>query len=136
MNYKLKLIFSFILSANFAAFAQQYNGWTLTSVMGSSTATLIDTNQATVKNLVGITGASGYSSYLMPGGIQYESQGAPLPAGAPGGPTHGQLQKHDYSGTLIWNYKAAGADYIAHHDICPMPNDDRQLCITKCLLRK
>jgi hypothetical protein len=123
MNNKLKLIVSFILCLNFSAFAQQYNGWTLTSVMNSSTATLIDTNQATVKTWSGLTGASGYSSYLMPGGILVRgAKGAAIPAGAPGGPTHGQLQKHDYSGSLIWNYKAAGADYIAHHDICPMPN--------------
>ena len=116
MNYKLKLIFSFILCTNFAAFAQQYNGWTLTSVMGSITATLIDTNQATVKTWSGLTGASGYSSYLMPGGILVRgAKGAPLPAGAPGGPTHGQLQKHDYSGTLIWNYKAAGAEIGRAH---------------------
>ena len=123
MTSNRNYFFFLFLCLSSSAIAQQFNGWTLASVMNSTTATLMDTNQVTVKTWSGLTGASGYSSFLMPGGILVRgAKGATVPAGAPGGPTHGKIQKHDYSGAMIWDYTMAGADYIAHHDICPMPN--------------
>ena len=104
-------------------YAQQYNGFTLYSSMGSTTATLMDTNLATFKSWTSLPAQTGYSSYLMPGGILVRAaKGGTTPSGVPGGPICGKVQKHDYSGALIWDYTYAGTDYITHHDICPMPN--------------
>lgn len=118
-----KLLLASICCLPLFVCAQQYNGWTLTSIMNSTTATLMDTNQVTVKTWSGLTGGTGYSSYLLPGGTLVRSAGGVTkPSGVPGGPTHGRIQKIDYAGNLIWNYTLADANSIAHHDICPMPN--------------
>jgi hypothetical protein len=104
-------------------FAQKYNGYTLYSTSNSTTAYLMDTNQATYHTWTGLTGQTGYSTHLQAGGILVRAaKGATIPTGAPGGPICGKVQKYDYAGNLIWNYTAAGTDYITHHDICPMPN--------------
>lgn len=123
MNSKFKMALLALLCVNLSVFAQQFNGWTLTSLMNSTTATLMDTNQVVVKTWSNLSGASAYSSYLMPGGILVRgAKGGTTPAGSPMGPICGKIQKHDYSGTLIWDYDCSGADYINHHDICPLPN--------------
>ncbi len=89
--------------------------------MGATTATLMDTNQATFKTWTGLSSATGYSSYLMPGGILVRGAKATSPSFS-GGPICGKVQKHDYAGTLIWDYTYSTTDYCTHHDICPMPN--------------
>jgi len=115
------LLFLTILSST-NLFAQQFNGYTLYSTQNSTTATLMDTNQATFKTWTGLA-ATGYSSFLMPGGtLVRAAKGGTTPTGVPGGPICGKVQKHNYAGTLVWDYIYAGADYISHHDICPMPN--------------
>lgn len=121
MKY-IQLIIATLILTPTSLFSQQYNGWTLTSIQNAATATLMDTNKVTVKTWSGMN-PTGYSTYLMPGGTLVRSAtGATKPSGAPGGPTHGKIQKYDYAGTKTWDYLLSGNDYIAHHDICPMPN--------------
>ncbi len=124
MNKRIVLsLLSLALCATSALHAQKFNGYTLYSTQNSSSATLMDTNQVTFKTWLGLSASTGYSSYLMPGGILVRAaKGGTTPSGAPMGPICGKVQKHDYSGALIWDFTYAGTDYITHHDICPMPN--------------
>jgi hypothetical protein len=104
--------------------AQQWDGYFLTSAKNSTSATLYDTTWAVYHTWTGLTAATGYSSYLMPGGFLWRSakQTTGLPSGLPGGPICGRITKHAYDGTLLWNYLIAGTDFVSHHDIRPMPN--------------
>ncbi len=123
MRSILKSLLLILLCVHTAVFAQQYNGYTLTSLTGSTTATLMDTNQVTFKTWTGLSAATGYSAYLEPGGFLTRSaKSGTTPAGAPGGPICGTIQRHNYAGTLVWDFDYNGADYITHHDIKPMPN--------------
>jgi hypothetical protein len=123
MRNTLKSLLFILASANLSAFAQQFNGYTLTSIINGSTATLIDTNQSTFKTWSGLSASTGYSAFLEPGGTLVRScKGGTNPVGVPGGPICGKIQKHSYAGTLLWDFPYYGADYITHHDIQPMPN--------------
>ncbi len=121
MYKKLKPLFLILVLAQCSVSAQQFNGWTLTSIMNSTTATLMDTNQITVKTWSGLPAATGYSSYLEPGGILARSAKATAPS-FNGGPICGKIQKHDYNGNLIWDFTYSTTNYCTHHDIKPMPN--------------
>lgn len=101
--------------------AQQWGEYTLYSVQNSTTAYLVDTNGTTFHTWTGMTGGTGYSSYLMPGGILWRSvsnQGNQLS----GGGMTGRVQKVAYDGTLLWDFTYSSSTYCLHHDICPMPN--------------
>ena len=104
--------------------AQQWNGYFLTSAKNSTSATLYDTSWNVHKTWTGLTGSTGYSSYLMPGGYLWRAAKASsgLPMGAPGGPICGRITKHAYTGTLLWDYSITGTDFVSHHDIRPLPN--------------
>ncbi len=102
--------------------AQQFNGFTLIATQNANSAYLMDTNQTTVKTWSGLSSSTGYSAYLEPGGILTRTAKGTSPAGAPGGPVCGKIQKHDYNGNLIWDYTLSGNDFVSHHDIQPMPN--------------
>jgi hypothetical protein len=101
--------------------AQKYNGYTLVSVMNSSAATLYDTNQNVFKTWTGLPAQTGYSSYIMPGGYLVRSAKA-TGVSFMGGPICGKIQKHDYSGALVWDFIYSTTSYVTHHDICPLPN--------------
>jgi hypothetical protein len=64
---------------------------------------------------------TGYSSYLLPGGVVLRSV---TKSGNyfTGGPICGQVQKVDWNGNVIWNYVYSTTAYCSHHDIHPMPN--------------
>jgi len=112
-----------VIMASSSIKAQQYNGYTLYSASNGTTAVLMDTNQVAYNTWTGLSAATGYSSYLMPGGtLVRAAKGGTTPSGAPGGPICGKVQKYDYSGACTWDFTYAGTDYITHHDICPMPN--------------
>jgi hypothetical protein len=119
LTLSVALLFSSIVMK-----AQQWNGYFLTSAKNSTSATLYDTSWNVYKTWTGLTGSTGYSAYLMPGGYLWRAAKATsgLPAGAPGGPICGRITKHDYNGTLLWDYKITGVDFVSHHDIRPMPN--------------
>lgn len=99
--------------------AQQWNGLTYYSNMGSSTGYLIDTNSVTQKTWTFNVG-TGYSTHMMPGGFIWRTtQNANSLTG--GGMT-GRIQKLDYNGTILWDYTYSSTTYCLHHDHCPLPN--------------
>jgi hypothetical protein len=123
----MKTLFTkILLAANCILFsgalnAQQWNGLTLFSTQNSTTAKLVDTSGVTVKTWSGLTTSTAYSPYLMPGGILVRSVNVNNTT-FNGGGAAGGIQKHDYSGTLLWNYTHSSSTYYTHHDHCPLPN--------------
>ncbi|MES2515398.1 MAG: aryl-sulfate sulfotransferase [Bacteroidota bacterium] len=121
-----KLFTKILLAANCILFfgalhAQQWNGLTLYSVQNATTAQLVDTANVTVKTWTGLTTGTAYSPYLMPGGILVRSVKVNNTT-FNGGGAAGGIQKHDYNGTLLWNYTHSSTTYYSHHDHCPLPN--------------
>lgn len=111
-----------LCSISFNLFAQKYGKYTLYSVMNSTTTQLIDTNNVVFKTWTHAANSrTGYSSYLMPGGILWRSvsnQGNQLN----GGGITGKVQKLAWDGTILWDYTYSTSTYVLHHDICPLPN--------------
>ena len=103
------------------AFSQQWNGLTLYSNGNATSAFLVDTNNVTVKTWSGLTGGTGYSSYLAPGGTLVRSVNVPNSVFMGGGAC-GRIQKIDYNNNLIWDYTHSSTTYYTHHDHCVLPN--------------
>jgi hypothetical protein len=101
--------------------AQQYPGYTLYSAQNSTSATLLDTNGNVYKTWSGFTKQTGYSTYMMPGGVLLRTAKA-TGVSFSGGPICGAIQKISWSGAVIWDFAYSTANYVSHHDICPMPN--------------
>ncbi len=100
--------------------AQQWGDYTLVALQGKTTVTLIDNNKTTFKTW-NVTGGTGYSSYILPGGILARSTkaaGASFNVAA----VTGNFQKIDWNGNLIWNYNYSTANHCGHHDFHVMPN--------------
>lgn len=104
-------------------YAQQWGWATLIAPQNSTTVTLLDTNSNVIKTWTGLTGQTGYSNYLMPGGILWRSVKTTNNSFSGGG-LHGRIQKVDWNGTILFDYTISDANQIAHHDFCPMPNGD------------
>lgn len=100
--------------------AQQWGDYTFYSLMGSSSGVLLDTNQQVYKTW-SFTGKTGYSSYILPGGIVLRTV-ARTGNSFSGGPICGQVQKVDWNGNILWDYVYSTTEYCSHHDICGMPN--------------
>lgn len=110
-----------VFAATVAATAQQWGEYTLYSVQNQTTALLCDTNGTTFHTWSGLTGGTGYSSYMMPGGTlvrTVRNTGNQLS----GGGMTGRVQKVTYTGTLLWDFTYSSSTYCLHHDICPLPN--------------
>lgn len=114
--FTLSTLISFIITKG-----QQWDGLTLYSVQNTTTAQLVDTSNVTVKTWTGLTTATGYSSYLMPGGTLVRSVKVSNTT-FNGGGACGGIQKHDYAGNLIWNFTYSSSNHYSHHDHCPLPN--------------
>jgi hypothetical protein len=113
----LSLFFFLILKLG----AQQWNGHTLISVYGQTSALLVDTNGATVHTWT-FTSPNGYSSYMVPGGSIYRTVPVPpLVTPSIAGMT-GQIQKVDYAGNVLWQYDYNSPQGILHHDFVVLPN--------------
>lgn len=111
-----------VLSTTLTLQAQRYNGQTLYATQNSTTAVLMDSNQATVKSWTfSAADKTGYSTHMIPGGTLVRSV-AKTGNSFTGGPICGQVQKVDYNGNITWNYVYSTTAYCSHHDICPMPN--------------
>lgn len=115
---KILACFILFLVANLKA--QQWDGLTLYSNSNATSAYLIDTNSTTIKTWT-LTGGTGYSSYLMPGGTLVRSAKV-TNSTFNGGGACGKIQKYDYTGNLIWDYTHSSSTYYTHHDHCPLPN--------------
>lgn len=104
------------------AFAQQWGDYTLYSVQNTSSTYLIDTNSTVFHTWTHASSSkTGYSSYLMPGGILWRAVANQSNVLNGGGIT-GRVQKVDYSGTVLWDFTYSSSTYCLHHDICPLPN--------------
>lgn len=101
--------------------AQQWDGYTLIATQNSTTATLIDTNSAVYHTWTGLTGQTGYSSYLLPGGVLLRTVKASGTSFNGGGVT-GRFQKVSWTGTILWDVTYSTTSYCMHHDVLPMPN--------------
>lgn len=115
------LIATMMLTIPAAVSAQQWPGYTLYSTMTSTSARLIDTAGAVYHTWTGLSGQTGYSSYLLPGGILLRTVKVPNSTFIGGG-MHGRVQKVDWNGTLLWDYTYSSSTYCAHHDVCALPN--------------
>jgi len=101
---------------------QQWGDYTLYATQNGTSAFLIDTNNNVYHSWAFSSNAkTGYSTYLLPGGTVARAvarQGNQL-----NGPAMcGQVQKVNWSGTIIWDFIYSTSSYCSHHDICPMPN--------------
>ncbi|MDI1355407.1 MAG: aryl-sulfate sulfotransferase [bacterium] len=101
--------------------AQKWSGLTLYSVSNANTALLVDTNNVTVKTWSGLSGGTGYSSYLEPGGTLVRSVTVPNTTFMGGGAC-GRIQKVNYSGAITWDFTYSSNTYYTHHDHCVLPN--------------
>lgn len=101
-------------------FAQQWGYVTLIAPGNSTTATLIDTNSAVVKQWTGLSGQTGYSSYMMPGGDLWRTVKASTSFS--GGGICGRVQKVSWTGTILFDYQINTTEECSHHDICPLAN--------------
>lgn len=124
MKQKSYLVALLLLVSVTSMKGQQWDGYYLTAAKNATTATLYDNTWSSYHSWTGLTGATGYSAYLMPGGYLWRAAKATtgLPSGAPGGPVCGRITKHAYNGTLLWDYAVTGTDFVSHHDIRPLPN--------------
>jgi hypothetical protein len=116
------LLFLAIMSSTKFSYAQQWGDYTLYST--GTTTVLVDTADAAqvVKTWTHSSSErTGYSSYLMPGGILWRTVSKSGNSFS-GGPVCGQVQKVAYDGTILWNFTYSTTQYCTHHDICPMPN--------------
>lgn len=122
MKYFQKFIPAALLFLTINLSAQQWGMYTLYSVQNSTKAYLIDTNSTTFHQWNFATNAkTGYSSYLLPGGVIIRSV-AKTGNSFNGGGMTGQIQKVDWDNNVLWNFVYSTAQYCMHHDICPMPN--------------
>lgn len=117
---KIALLFVSVLLTTYIQ-AQQWNGLTLYSNGNATAAYLIDTNNLAVKTWSNLTGGTGYSSYLQPGGTLVRSVKVTNTT-FNGGGACGGMQKIDYAGNLVWDYTHSSSTYYTHHDHCVLPN--------------
>jgi hypothetical protein len=123
-NQYLKCCFLFIsvLCSTNLINAQQWGDYTLYST--GTTTLLVDTANTTTTVHTwthASTSKTGYSSYLMPGGILWRTVSHSGNSFS-GGPVCGEVQKVAYDGTVLWNFVYSTTTYCTHHDICPLPN--------------
>lgn len=108
--------------------AQQWGYATLIAPQNSTTVTLLDTNNNVIKTWTGLSGQTGYSCYLMPGGYLWRSVKTTNNSFMGGG-LCGRVQKVDWNGNILFDYTISNTNEITHHDFCPMPNGDVMLIV-------
>lgn len=101
---------------------QQWGDYTLFAKQNSTTAYLVDTNNAVYHSWTFSSNAkTGYSTYLLPGGTILRAV-ARQSNQLNGAAMCGQFQKVDWNGTVLWDMVYSTSSYCSHHDLCPMPN--------------
>jgi hypothetical protein len=116
------LIFLFLFSVALSYGGQPWGDYTFYSPKNVNKAYLVDLNNNVYHTWTFASNApTGYSSYLLPGGVVLRSV-AKSGNYFTGGPICGQVQKVDWNGNVIWNYVYSTTAYCSHHDIHPMPN--------------
>ncbi|MCW5909170.1 MAG: aryl-sulfate sulfotransferase [Chitinophagales bacterium] len=127
MKLKLSLTIAVGFTINILV-AQQWGYATLIAPQNSTTVTLIDTNNNVIKTWTNLSGQTGYSCYLMPGGYLWRSVKT-TNNNFTGGGLCGRVQKVDWNGNILFDYTISDANQITHHDICPMPNGNVMLIV-------
>lgn len=126
---KLKsTLLALLLSAAIFSKAQQWGYATLIAPQNSTSVTLLDTNSNVIKTWSGLSGQTGYSCYLMPGGYLWRSVKTTNNSFMGGG-LCGRVQKVDWNGNILFDYTISNTNEISHHDFCPMPNGDVMLIV-------
>ncbi len=117
----MKNITFFFLFLSFSLLnAQSWGDYTLIARQNANSVSLINLDKVAVKTWA-LTGNTGYSTYLLPGGDLLRSVNHPGNSFSGGGMT-GKIQKVDFNGTILWDYVYSTSTYCMHHDICPLPN--------------
>ena len=114
------LLFAITLAFFTNTKAQSWGDYTLVASQGKTTALLI-ANDKTVFKTWTLTGGTGYSSYVLPGGIlarSVKATGSSFSAPA----VTGRFQQIDFDGKMIWDYNYSTNTYCGHHDFHVMPN--------------
>lgn len=114
------MLFLSVMGTATALHAQQWGDYTLYP-SGNTTVLVDTTDAAVVQHTWNHSQGTGYSAYLMPGGILWRTITRSGNSFS-GGPITGQVQKVAYDGTILWDFVYSTTTYCTHHDICPMPN--------------
>jgi len=104
-----------------AAFPQTYEGYTLYAPQNENKAYLVNMSGTNYKTWTFISGTTCYSTYLLPGGDVLRTINHAGNSFS-GGPVSGEVQKVNWSGTVVWDFVYSTTSYCSHHDIHPMPN--------------
>jgi hypothetical protein len=125
-----KTLFSLlgILAAGTTLFAQQWGDYTLVAPQNSTTVRLLDTASNIYHSWTGLTGQTGYSNYILPGGVLLRTVKTSNNVFTGGGMC-GRVQKVDYNGNLLWDYTYSTSTYCSHHDVCALPNGNVLLIV-------
>jgi hypothetical protein len=100
--------------------AESYPGFTLYSVFGSNTTTMVDRDNAVVHSWTHDR-IGGYSVYLLPNGNIMRPAVSSTSA-LNGGGAAGLVQTWDPTNVRVWQYQYASNTVRSHHDIEPLPN--------------
>lgn len=118
----IKFFITLLVISGFNVQSQTYGDYTFYSPKTTGKAYLVDMSGNTYHSWTFASNTpTGYSSYLLPGGIVLRTV-AKSGNYFTGGPICGQVQKVDWDGNVIWNYVYSTTAYCTHHDIHPMPN--------------
>lgn len=129
MRIKILFYSAVCTLVTYSATAAEKWGWaTLIAPQNSTTVTLLDTNNTVIKTWTGLSGQTGYSCYLMPGGYLWRSVKTSNNSFSGGG-LCGRVQKVDWNGNILFDYTISNSSEITHHDICPMPNGNVMLIV-------
>ncbi len=111
------LFFTGILSQ-----AQTWGDYTFYSQMNSTKAYLINMAGTAYHSWTFASNKqTGYSSYLLPGGVVLRTVAHAGNSFSGGGMT-GEVMKADWNGNVLWDFVYSTSTYCMHHDVCAMPN--------------
>jgi arylsulfotransferase ASST len=96
------------------------NDYVLYNPNGTRTTYLVDMDGNTVHSWENGNNG-GYSVYLLDNG-NILRPGQASNTQLKGGASAGLLEEIDWNGNVVWEFEYNSADYLAHHDIEPMPN--------------
>ena len=99
---------------------QAFQGYTLYSPNNSRNTYLLDMNNKVVHSWAH-NRSGGYSVYLLSdGSVLRPAMASSAQLGGAG--AEGVVQRVAWDGTVLWDYTYSSSQYLAHHDIEPMPN--------------
>ena len=100
--------------------AQSWGDYTLVAQSGKTTALLVANDKSVFKTWT-LSGGTGYSSFVLPGGVlarSVKATGASFNVPA----ITGRFQKVDFNDKILWDYTYSTTEYCGHHDFNVLPN--------------